>query len=190
MYMRGSADVRFFLPMAPAGTVRTFADLAFDYLTALTQTALPLLCLANSQNADLRPESRYGRYSHLFTGSTNGTYVNFVAAAIGSWQPARKLPLGDGDAELPAAFDLCRLYTIGVPNVALVGFEKRNGQVIMPQHEERQALKDYQAVIGLSPKQTAFLGQLIGRSDHLVTVPPTPDALEFLFRRLLYPSTR
>jgi hypothetical protein len=131
MYMR-DAEVRIFLPASPiGGPERTWADAALAYVDAFVLTQLSILCLAISQNADLQEGSPWHPHRDLFMGTLLDRYVNVVIGV----NPTRSF----GDSCMP---ELERLFTVGVPNVAIIGDGPR-----ALDETERMALKNYDLII-------------------------------------------
>lgn len=175
MYMR-AAEVRIFLPAAPiGGPDRTWADVALTYVEAFVQTKLTILCLAISRNADLQIDSPWYPVRGYFLGGLKDRYVNVVIGV----NPTRHVRLADGaESHMP---ELERLFTVGVPNVALIGGGPRDLDAI-----EREALRNYDAIITPTEEDLHSIAEQVPGHASILHIPATdPAALENLMRNLL-----
>ena len=136
MYM--DAQVRFFLPVEPTPQKNHWSDVAYDLLRSLILADLTPVCLAlNVTDLSRNTDNRWFKYRKLFLGHLAPQYVNFVCGVNEpTWTP--NLPGIDREQ----VYDLDRLWTKGVPNIAFIGSSPRELVKI-----EIEALKKYDKIL-------------------------------------------
>ena len=172
------AQIRFACMTRP-GVLNT----AFIYLQAIEGTGLGVRVMPlGAVHFGIAP---WNLVSHLFLTTLGTRFINVVAVEPGTMLGERfqatqlvmtpqgvvdTTPRGAGFYEPPLA--LCGLFTVGIPNVAILSGD------VMPEGKEIDSLKHYTAVLCPHEEGSLALDKL---GIPTVTIPPDADQLSLLF---------
>jgi hypothetical protein len=155
--------------MYPQAAGPSWSDVAYSYVETFVATGFPILCLALSHVADLRPGSRWAKYQEHFKNSLADRFVNVVIGVNPTPQIALRYIKNMRADEVAYEPELTRLFTVGVPNLAVVGAWPRALDEI-----EKKSLGRYARIITPTENDAAVLATQ-GVAAHFI--PPTPGSV-------------